>query len=92
MNNLKVLWAAWDAYVKSIPRKAWWLIGWCVLYSVIILTYTATHENTVKEVDDLMSMLQIPWIVIMSTPLWIKPLGNWVFRRGKYAKTTEEKK
>lgn len=89
---IKELWMAWHNYVMSIPRKAWWLICWCVVHVLSVLTYALLTDNTIKDVDNAISVLQIPWIFFMSTPLWIKPLGNWVFRRGKYAEGTKEKK
>ena len=90
--NIKELWMAWHNYVMSIPRKAWWLICWCSLHATIVLVYANWKVNTFKDVEDIRAMLEIPWIFFMSTPLWIKPLGDWVFRRGKYAEGTKEKK
>lgn len=90
--NVKEVWMMWHNYVMSISRKAWWLISWCIIYSLVVLGYTLWKDNTIQDVRDIEMLIQVPWVFFTSMPLWVKPLGDWVFRRGKYAERAKEKK
>lgn len=77
------------AYIKSIPRKAWWLI-WCsVVYSVITFGYLAYEIYTgmffgpESKFTDYLTIYQMVWVGILALPLLYAPLGRWVFKRGK---------
>lgn len=81
MKFLKAKWA-------KIRRKAKWLIFWSTVYAVPALTMVTLDMLDWPELghmgprwDAYGFQMQIVWLVVMSAPLWIKPLGNWVFKR-----------
>jgi len=75
-------------YLKSISRKAWWLIGWSTLYVAIALGYLIYEIHADKwpgpnsNFSTFLMLLQMPWIAICAAPLWPgSRLGAWVFDR-----------
>lgn len=59
----------------SISRNAWWLIGCNTIY-VLVAFYDVTVYNSMHLV-----WIQMLWVIIMSTPLWIKPLKSYIFNK-----------
>uniref|UniRef100_A0AB39CEQ7 Uncharacterized protein n=1 Tax=Pseudomonas phage HRDY3 TaxID=3236930 RepID=A0AB39CEQ7_9VIRU len=77
-------------YIKSIPRKAWWLIGWSALYAMIALGYMIYEIQTDVFFTDksqfrgVLMLVQMPWLIIMGAPLWPGTrLNRWVFASKK---------
>jgi hypothetical protein len=96
---MKTFLALWKAYWATVPRKARWLAYWAVAYVVCaiplnILDFITHCETGVSGTltETYLMNLQWVWIAFMSTPLWIKPLGDWVFKRGRHAEATKETK
>ncbi len=58
----------------KIRRRAWWLFVCSAIYVIAgfydICTSSSNH----------LVLIQLIWIVIISTPLWIPPLGNIIFK------------
>lgn len=83
MKFLKAKWNSWR-------RRAKWLILWCIAY---IIPASIMIALDISEWDELGHMgprwdaygmyLQWAWLILMGSPLFIKPLGNWVFMREK---------
>lgn len=75
-------------YLKSIPRKAWWLIVLATIY-VIPATYWFVCDalaGTLGKGGMLFQYLmfwQMVWLLISALPLFYRPLGDWVFKRKK---------
>lgn len=51
------------------PRAVWWLVGTSTIYAVFGLI------NIVWPFTSLL-YLQLVWIVMMSLPLWVKPIAK----------------
>ena len=75
-------------YLKSVTRKAWWLIGWSALYATIALAYmiyeiqTGVFFTEQSQFRGALMLIQMPWIVIMGAPLWPGTrLNRWVFKK-----------
>lgn len=75
-------------YLKSIPRKAWWLIVLATIY-IIPATYWFICDvlaDTLGKGGMLFQYLmfwQMLWLIISALPLVYRPLGDWVFKRKK---------
>jgi hypothetical protein len=80
-------------YWLGLSRKAKWLIVWSVLYSLIAGMLLAKDTVVFLETgvngdlwDRYGIIVQLPWLVIMASPLWLRSLGDWVFKRRKVLK------
>lgn len=70
-------------YLKSITRKAWWLIGWSTVYATAacIAKYLSADQQTF---ENWLSGIQIIWLAISASPLIPGTrLEKWVFEKGK---------
>lgn len=83
---IKFLKAKW----KGLRRRAKWLIIWSTLYAIpsaVMLTLDFLDWPELGRMgprwDSYGFQFQIVWLVIMGSPLIIRPLGNWVFMREK---------
>ena len=72
----------------TISRKAKWLIVCATLYAVPSLTLIVLDHMTMREtgVNGLLwktygPHIQLVWLLVTGSPLLIRPLGNWVFKR-----------
>lgn len=73
-------------YLKSTPRKAWWLIILATLYAVpasywFVCDALAGTLGKSGMIFSYLMLWQMVWILIMALPLFYRPLGDWVFRR-----------
>jgi hypothetical protein len=75
-------------YWLGLSRKAKWLIVWSAIYSVLAVFFLTNDALAYFETGvngELWNtygiLIQVPWLLIISTPLWVRSLGHWVFRR-----------
>lgn len=72
-------------YLKSIPRKAWWLIVLAAIYGAVgtywlICDWRAGTLGKGGMLSYLM-FWQMLWVFISALPLFNQRVGDWVFRR-----------
>jgi hypothetical protein len=72
-------------YLKSIPRKAWWLIVLAAIYGAVGTYWLICdwRAGTLGK-DGMLSYLmfwQMLWVLISALPLYNRRVGDWVFRR-----------
>jgi hypothetical protein len=75
-------------YLKSITRKAWWLIVFSTIYLLAALYWFVCDIQSGKfgkggMIDTHLMQWQIVWLVVSALPLVIRPLGDWVFQRNR---------
>jgi hypothetical protein len=73
-------------WLKSIRRKAWWLISCSAIYAVIALGYLGYEVNTGllfsnhSRFDEYLMYGQMIWVTVMASPLIPgTALNRWVF-------------
>jgi len=80
------MWENTKIYLSTIPRKAWWLIGWAALYAAVALGYLYYEiSNDIfftekSRFSSVLMLVQMVWVVISALPLIPNThLNSWVF-------------